>query len=27
MSVEPPLDAMLDEVESNNLWVFELVQR
>ena len=27
MSVEPPLDAMLNEVESNNLWVFELIRR
>ena len=27
MSVEPPLDAMLGEVDSNNLWVFELIRR
>lgn len=27
ISVEPPLDSMLDEVSSNNLWVFELVRR
>lgn len=27
MSVEPPLDAMLGEVGSNNLWVFELIRR
>ena len=26
ISVEPPLDSMLDEVSSNNLWVFELVR-
>ena len=27
MSAQPPLDTMLDEVENNNLWVFELVRR
>ena len=27
ISVEPPLDSMLDEVSSNNVWVFELVRR
>ena len=27
ISFEPPLDPMLDEVSSNNLWVFELVRR
>ena len=26
ISVEPPLDSMLDEVSSNNLWVFERVR-
>ena len=27
MSAQPPLDTMLNEVQSNNLWVFELVRR
>ena len=27
ISAEPPLEAMLDEVSSNNLWMFELVRR
>ena len=27
MSAQPPLDTMLDEVENNNLWVFELGRR
>ena len=27
ISFKPPLDPMLDEVSSNNLWVFELVRR
>lgn len=27
MSAQPPISAMLDEVASNNLWVFELVPR
>ena len=27
MSMQPPISAMLDEVASDNLWVFELVPR
>jgi hypothetical protein len=27
MSAQPPLDTMLNELQSNNLWVFELVRR